>query len=135
MSIASTAQTLLSSWPASVPLATSSMPWEFSRSQFFLSTVTLSGTCKKEKQLTYSIGSSLKATYGHNGPSYSSQISQWLLPIPPWLLISARSSHFCHCSVYNLLLHLASVTVIFSNKLATKYFEFGEPLVLSLPPT
>ena len=28
--------------------------------------------------------------------------SQWLQLIPRWLLISARSSHFCHCSVYNL---------------------------------
>ena len=25
------------------------------------------------------------------------------LRIPPWLLISVRSSHFCHCSVYNIL--------------------------------
>ena len=33
---------------------------------------------------------------------YSSQISQWLLLIPPWLLISAKSSNFYHCSVYNL---------------------------------
>ena len=45
----------------------------------------------------------------HSGPPHtctctcSSQISQWLQVIPPWLLISARSSHFYHCSVYNLL--------------------------------
>ena len=29
--------------------------------------------------------------------------------IPPWLLISARSSHFCHCSVYNRLLHVSEL--------------------------
>ena len=44
--------------------------------------------------------------------------------------ISARSSHFCHCSVYNLLLKLASVTAIFS-KMATKCFEFVEPLLVN----
>ena len=43
-----------------------------------------------------------------------------------YILISAKSSHFCHCSAYNqLLLQLASDTVIIS-KTATIVFAFGE---------
>ena len=36
----------------------------------------------------------------HSGSPHSSQISQWLQLITPWLLISTKSSHLCHCSVY-----------------------------------
>ena len=39
-----------------------------------------------------------------SGSPTSSQISQWLQLILSWLLISARSSHFRHPSVYNPLL-------------------------------
>ena len=66
------------------------------------------------------LGEGIASNY-YRGSPHSSHISQWLQLIPPWLLISAKSSHFCHCSVYDLLLQLASVTVIFSG-VATSFF-------------
>ena len=47
-----------------------------------------------------------------------------------WLLISVRTSHFSHCSVYSLLLQRASIKKYSPKQLYTKYFEFGEPLLL-----
>ena len=46
-------------------------------------------------------GTLILYTHALSGSPHSSQINQWLQPIQPWLLISARSSHFCHCLVYN----------------------------------
>ena len=39
----------------------------------------------------------------HGSPD-SCQTRQWLKRVPPCLVSSARSSHFCHCSVYKLLI-------------------------------
>ena len=61
-------------------------------------------------------------TNAHSSSPTSSQISQWLQLIPPWLLISARSGHFCHCSVYNLSTLHSNILKKFG------YKEFGEPL-------
>ena len=41
--------------------------------------------------------------YRKNGYNDSSQISQWLHLIPPWLLSFARSSHLVSAQVYNIL--------------------------------
>ena len=48
--------------------------------------------------------------------------------IPTWLLISAKSSHFCHCSVYNVQ-PTPSVSFSHGSKMATRLYEFGEPLI------
>ena len=47
--------------------------------------------------------------------------------VQPWLLISTRSSHFCHCSVYNILLQRTLVTVN-SPIWLQDFFELEKPL-------
>ena len=66
------------------------------------------------------------------GSPHSSQTSQWLQLIPPWLLISAKSSHFCHCSVY--IQPTPSVSFSHSNilRVGYKFIEFGEPLLVHI---
>ena len=48
---------------------------------------------------THAASESTACIHAGRGSPHSSQISQWLQLIAPWLAISARSSYFCHCSV------------------------------------
>ena len=60
-----------------------------------------------------------------SGSPDSSQISEWLQLVLPWLLISARSSHFRLPSVYNPLLYCGEVTAIIILKMATTFLSLG----------